>query len=174
MPVACRERDRRRQASDCRQDNIERQAIVYLQIGAIRQLIILPVTYNVIQITALLINEEEHAMSVLDGAALVVIFVIIILIAVVIVFLGSLPGKIAVKRSHPYPDAVNAASWIGLATGIFWPVAFIWAFLPVSLNRDKESASAASAGDDLAELRQRLEALEATSAKRQSSPVGDV
>ena len=88
-------------------------------------------------------------MSVLDGAALVVIFLIIILIATAIVFLGSLPGKIARKRGHPYPDAVNAASWIGLATGIFSPVAFIWAFLPVSVNRCEESADAGSTGADL-------------------------
>ena len=71
-------------------------------------------------------------MNALDVAALVVIFVIIILIAIVIVALGTLPGKIAVRRDHPYPDVVNAASWIGLATGVFWPPAFIWAFLPVS------------------------------------------
>ena len=70
-------------------------------------------------------------MSGLDIAALVVIFILVCLIATVVVVLGSLPAKIARKRGHPYPDAVNAASWIGLATGVFWPLAFIWAFLPV-------------------------------------------
>lgn len=101
-------------------------------------------------------------MSALDVAALVVIFVLIILIAVVIVALGTLPGKIALKRGHPHIDAVNAASWIGLATGVFWPVAFIWAFLPVPRNRGGPPAYT-DAG--LAEMRQRVEALETATAK---------
>ena len=54
--------------------------------------------------------------SALDVVALLVIFVIIVPIAAVIVALGPLPGKIAQKRGHPHPDAVNAASWIGLAS----------------------------------------------------------
>lgn len=101
-------------------------------------------------------------MSALDVAALVVIFVIIILIAVVIVALGTLPGKIASKRGHPYPDAVNAASWIGLATGVFWPVAFIWAFLPVPRVRESQSTDSSA---ELAQLRQRLRALEVGTTK---------
>lgn len=50
-------------------------------------------------------------MSGLDIAALVVIFVLICLAPVIVVALGTLPGKIARKRGHPCPDAVNAASW---------------------------------------------------------------
>ena len=101
-------------------------------------------------------------MGALDVAALVIIFVIIVLIAVVIVALGTLPGKIARKRGHPHPDAVNAASWIGLATGVFWPVAFIWAFLP--LPRDTGGGASVSS-TELAALQQRLAALEAARAK---------
>ena len=82
-------------------------------------------------------------MGALDAAALVVIFILIIAVAVVIVALGTLPGKIARRRGHPCPDAVNAASWIGLATGVFWPVAFIWAFLPIP-HRGEGSAEMAS------------------------------
>ncbi|MEZ6078199.1 MAG: DUF3302 domain-containing protein [Pirellulaceae bacterium] len=38
--------------------------------------------------------------------------------------------KIALKRNHPQVDAINAASWIGLACGeLVWPIAFVWAFL---------------------------------------------
>ena len=101
-------------------------------------------------------------MGVLDVAALIIIFVIIILAAVVIVALGTLPGKIARKRGHPYPDAVNAASWIGLATGVLWPFAFVWAFLPVPGVRDDQPAAS---GAELAELRQRLQALELANTK---------
>jgi hypothetical protein len=49
---------------------------------------------------------------------------------VAIVTLGSLPGKIAAKRGHPQANAINAASWISLATlGALWPLAFVWAFM---------------------------------------------
>jgi fatty acid desaturase len=49
-----------------------------------------------------------------------------------IVLLGSLPGKIARKRGHPQAQAVNAAAWISLITlGAFWPIAFVWAFVPL-------------------------------------------
>jgi hypothetical protein len=109
-------------------------------------------------------------MGVLDVAALVIVFFIIILIAVVIVALGTLPGKIARKRGHPYPDAVNAASWIGLATGVFWPVAFIWAFLPVPRSGGEEPAGASA---ELAAMRQRLRALEARAAKLTPPRAGD-
>ncbi len=109
-------------------------------------------------------------MSVLDGAALVVIFIIIIAIAAAIVALGSLPGKIARNRGHPYPDAVNAASWIGLATGVFWPVAFIWAFLPVGAGGS--AAAGGAPGAELAEMRARLEGLEAEIAQLRAQPAG--
>lgn len=100
-------------------------------------------------------------MGALDIAALVVIFIIIILVAVIIVKLGTLPGKIARKRNHPYPDAVNAASWIGLATGVFWPVAFIWAFLPAPARSETD----ADAQAELAAMRQRVAELEAAAAQ---------
>jgi len=112
-------------------------------------------------------------MSGLDIAALVVIFVLICLVASVIVVLGSLPGKIARGRGHPCPDAVNAASWIGLATGIFWPVAFIWAFLPVPARAAAASADGAGGGDALAELRRRVKVLEAASARPGSGSPAD-
>ena len=112
-------------------------------------------------------------MGVLDFLALVVIFLLIVVVAAVIVALGSLPGKIAHKRGHPHPDAVNAASWIGLATGVFWPVAFIWAFLPIPGRRVGGTADTGAAAAELAELRRRLEALEAATAKPQSQPAGD-
>ena len=105
---------------------------------------------------------------VLDYVALVVIFFILILITVVIVLLGSLPGKIAVKRGHPWPDAVNVASWIGLATGIFWPIAFIWAFLPLPARKDGSTDSSQTGGEGTAQLQDRIAALEATIKELQS------
>ena len=107
-------------------------------------------------------------MNALDIFALVVIFFLINAFAAVIVVLGTLPGKIARKREHPHADAVNAASWIGIATGVLWPFAFVWAFLPVP-NGGKTSTDS----NELAELRQRLEALENATENPGSQDAGD-
>ena len=112
-------------------------------------------------------------MGALDIAALVVIFLLIIAVTVAIVMLGSLPGKIARKRGHPYPDGVNAASWIGLATGVFWPLAFIWAFVPVPARRSEAGSSASSDNTELTAVRQRVEALEADAMKIASVRAGE-
>jgi hypothetical protein len=104
---------------------------------------------------------------VLDYVALGVIFALLILLTVVIVQLGSLPGKIARRRGHPWPDAVNAASWIGLATGIFWPLAFVWAFLPLPARSGSSDASGPTG--DTAKLEDRIAGLEATIEKLQSA-----
>ena len=101
----------------------------------------------------------------LDKAALFIIFMMIIMLAAAIVYIGSIPGKIARGRNHPWPDAVNTASWIGLATGVFWPIALIWAFLPVPVK--SAAASSEASGDDsgskaeLDDLRKRVADLEA-------------
>jgi hypothetical protein len=94
----------------------------------------------------------------LDKIALAVIGILIIGVAAVIVFIGSVPGKIARGRNHPWPDAVNAASWIGLATGVLWPFAFVWAFLPVPAKPTDRSAD--EPAPDLADLQKRLADLE--------------
>ena len=95
-----------------------------------------------------------------------VIFFMLVLATVAIVLIGSLPGKIAVKRGHPWPDAVNVASWIGLATGVFWPIALIWAFLP--LPACTSSSDASQPDSDTTELAGRIAALEATIEKLQA------
>jgi hypothetical protein len=104
---------------------------------------------------------------VLDYVALGVIFFLLILVTVAIVLIGSLPGKIAVKRGHPWPEAVNVASWIGLATGVFWPIAFIWAYLP--LPAASSSSDASGPTGDTAKLEDRIAGLEATIEKLQSA-----
>ena len=97
------------------------------------------------------------------------IFVLLVIITAVIVILGSLPGKIAKERGHPYVEAVNVASWVGIFTGILWPLVFIWAFLPVTIGRDGGTAEGGQPSAELAELKQRLAALEAASAKSQTA-----
>jgi hypothetical protein len=104
----------------------------------------------------------------LDYIALGVIFFLLVLVTAAIVALGSIPGKIARKRGHPWPDAVNAASWIGLATGVFWPVAFIWAFLPIPQRSNESTDGTTQPSGDAADLAARVASLEATVKKLQS------
>jgi uncharacterized BrkB/YihY/UPF0761 family membrane protein len=104
----------------------------------------------------------------LSYVALGVIFFLLVLITAAIVALGSVPGKIARKRGHPWPDAVNAASWIGLATGVFWPVAFIWAYLPIPQRSKEGSGDTTPTSLGTAELEGRIAALEAALEKLQS------
>jgi hypothetical protein len=66
----------------------------------------------------------------LDAFAFLVFAVLIAVAVIIVVKLGQLPGELARKRGHPQAAAINATSWIGIATGgLLWPVAFIWAFL---------------------------------------------
>jgi len=79
----------------------------------------------------------------LDAFAFVVFAVLIAVAVIVIVKLGQLPGQLAQKWGHPQASAINAASWIGIATGgLLWPLAFIWAFTtptgPASAPRDEQ------------------------------------
>jgi hypothetical protein len=64
-----------------------------------------------------------------DAFAFAAFAVLIAVATIVIVKLGQLPGQLARKWGHPQASAINAAGWIGIATGgLVWPVAFIWAF----------------------------------------------
>jgi hypothetical protein len=71
----------------------------------------------------------DSSFGVLDAFAFFVFAVLIFVGVVIVVNLGKLPGQLAHKWNHPQAGAINAMSWIGIATGgLLWPVAFIWAF----------------------------------------------
>jgi amino acid transporter len=70
-------------------------------------------------------------MTFVDIFAWIVLLVLAISAIVVIVVLGSLPGKIARQRNHPYAQAVTVAGWIGLIFIALWPLALIWAYVDV-------------------------------------------
>lgn len=71
----------------------------------------------------------DSSFGVLDAFAFVVFAVLIFVGVIIVVNLGKLPGQLAQKWSHPQASAINAMSWIGIATGgLLWPIAFIWAF----------------------------------------------
>jgi hypothetical protein len=73
-----------------------------------------------------------------------VVFAVLLGVAVLIVVsLGALPGKIARKRGHPQAAAVNVAAWISLVTlGALWPLALVWAFLPLPSGSSKSEGGA--------------------------------
>jgi Protein of unknown function (DUF3302) len=74
-------------------------------------------------------DEMDSSFGVLDAFAFVVFAVLIFVGVIIIVSLGKLPGQLAHKWGHPQAAAINAMSWIGIATGgLLWPIAFIWAF----------------------------------------------
>jgi hypothetical protein len=71
----------------------------------------------------------DSSFGVLDAFAFVVFAVLIFVAVIIVVSLGKLPGQLAQKWGHPQASAINAMSWIGIATGgLLWPIAFIWAF----------------------------------------------
>src|SRR5215216_1092237 len=71
----------------------------------------------------------DSSFGALDAFAFVVFAVLIFVGVIIVVNLGKLPGQLAHKWNHPQAGAINAMSWIGIATGgLLWPVAFIWAF----------------------------------------------
>jgi len=75
-------------------------------------------------------SQMDSTFGPLDAFAFVVFAVIIAAAVVIVVSLGRLPGQLARKWGHPQAAAVNAAGWIGIATGgLLWPLAFIWAFM---------------------------------------------
>jgi hypothetical protein len=80
-----------------------------------------------------------------DIFAFIVFAVLLGTIVLLCVLLGGLPGRIARKRGHPQAAAVNAAAWISLVTlGALWPIAFVWAFVPLPSGRpEREGGSKA-------------------------------
>lgn len=76
-----------------------------------------------------------------DLFAFIVMAVLLVTAVAALVVVGSLPGKIAASRNHPYASAIAAAGWISLATlGALWPIAFIWAFMGPKSNRSSNDA----------------------------------
>ena len=91
----------------------------------------------------------DSSFGVLDAFAFVVFAVLIFVAVIIVVSLGKLPGQLAQKWDHPQASAINAMSWIGIATGgLLWPIAFIWAFTnpfgtkPATIKDDQQPRGA--------------------------------
>ena len=104
-----------------------------------------------------------------DVFAFVVFGILFLAIVTAIVSLGSLPGNIARRRHHPQADAITAAGWIGIASlGILWPIAFVWAFLRPANNTVSQTLQEGAQSVQLADMQDRLKALEFAVDKLQS------
>jgi hypothetical protein len=95
----------------------------------------------------------DSSFGALDAFAFVVFAVLIFVGVIIIVSVGKLPGQLAHKWGHPQAAAINAMSWIGIATaGLLWPIAFIWAFTTPfgakSARDDRHSPGAVEADAD--------------------------
>ena len=76
-------------------------------------------------------------MSFIDLFAWIVLIVVIALVIALIAALGSLPGHIARRRGHPWPEAVAAGSWAALVFGlVLWPVVLVWAYVDAPTKKD--------------------------------------
>ena len=88
---------------------------------------------------------------------------------------ASLPGKIARRRGHPQADAVNAAGWIGLVTGVLWPLAFVWAFFqPRGAGAEGGGSSGPGVDDErIASFESRLTRLESRAGEDDAETAGN-
>jgi uncharacterized BrkB/YihY/UPF0761 family membrane protein len=76
-------------------------------------------------------------MSFIDIFAWVVLLVLVATLVAVFVALGMMPGRIARKRGHPWPEAVAVGSWATLIFGfVFWPLVLIWAYVDAPARRE--------------------------------------
>lgn len=77
-------------------------------------------------------------MSGLDIFAWIVLIVLVATGVAVFVALGIMPGHIARKRGHPWPEAVTVGSWATLVFGfVFRPLVLIWAYVDVPKRREE-------------------------------------
>ena len=96
-----------------------------------------------------------------DIFAFIVFGILFLAIVIAIVGLGSLPGNIARRRGHPQADAITAAGWIGIASlGIFWPIAFVWAFLRPADDAVAQTSQKSEESNRSDDVQGRLKALE--------------
>jgi hypothetical protein len=87
-------------------------------------------------------------MTLLDFMTIAIILFVVASLVAIVLWLASLPGKIARQRGHAQADAVNVAGWLSLLTLLTtWPLALIWAyFRPVAVRiTDGEASKAAPA-----------------------------
>jgi hypothetical protein len=93
-----------------------------------------------------------------------IILPILVIVPVALIFvlltLAGLPGKIAATRGHRQATAVRVCGWLGLLTGVSWPIALIWAYMdPPDSDAQSEKVSQDDALQIANALRQASERL---------------
>ena len=109
----------------------------------------------------------------LDYFALIVLLFVLLTIIYGILYIHDIPYEIAKKRKHPHQDAIHTAGWVSLfLMHTIWPFLWIWATLYKpdigwGMLPSKGAASGAGTNDEVAELRERVEKLEAVIARQE-------
>lgn len=76
-------------------------------------------------------------MPFIDIFAWIVLAVVALTLVAAFVALGSMPGRIARKRGHPWAQAVAVGSWATLICGfVFWPLILTWAYVDAPARRE--------------------------------------
>jgi len=88
----------------------------------------------------------------LMAVSLGLLSVCVIVIALFIVFVHTMPGKIAKKRGNPQAEAIEILSLLGLLIFPLWMAALVWAYIrpfrvPVQVVSGVEKAAAAPETD---------------------------
>jgi hypothetical protein len=75
-------------------------------------------------------------MELIDVMTLVIILIVVASTVAFVLWLASVPGKVARARGHAQADAVNVAGWLSLLTALTtWPLAMVWAYCrPVAVR----------------------------------------
>ena len=80
-------------------------------------------------------------MSLLDIFAWIVLLILIASALAIFFIAGSLPGRIAKGRGHPWAQAVTVAGWVTLIFGFaLWPIVLIWAHVDIPAVHREEAA----------------------------------
>lgn len=78
-------------------------------------------------------------MSALDIFAWIVLLILVASALAIFFIAGSLPGRIAKSRGHPWAQAVTVAGWVTLIFGFaLWPLVLIWAYVDVPARHTVE------------------------------------
>jgi hypothetical protein len=92
--------------------------------------------------------------------ALVILIVIAVLICAAIWMLGSLPGKVAAERDHPYASAIQVGGWATLFLGIvIWPLVLMWAYCGPVAVASSDSVPGEPWQDELDTLKTKVDTL---------------
>jgi hypothetical protein len=102
-----------------------------------------------------LADNPQMLMAVSVGLILTCIIVIILFI----IFVHTMPGKIARKRGNPQEEAIEILSLLGLLIFPLWMAALVWAYLKpftlsVALADQGSAASAPDSGPDFEPVRE--------------------